>query len=258
MIIDSHLHLPADFPDFPAKRDALMAELQRNGVSRGIVIADSETESVIGSVRDCTELFRGNSAVRVVAGISPLIRFGEQLHLCRSLLAAGEIIGLKLYTGHESFYCTDPVLTPVYELAAEFSVPVLFHTGWSNAQYAAPKEMKKLAMRFPQNTFVYCHCFYPFLNQCFAELGECGNVCFDISSVADDPEIIPQIQKAVEAGISEMPERFLFGSDFGSCSQRAHLDFAAALDITAEQRALLMCGNACRVYHWEAAEQNAE
>lgn len=249
MIIDSHLHLPVDFPDFLSKGNALINELRRNGVDKGIVIADSELESVIGSVRDCAELFKGSGMIKVVAGISPFISFNSQLTLCRKLLESGDIIGLKLYTGHESFFCTDEVLTPVYDLAAEFKVPVLFHTGWDNAQYAAPAKMKELSQRRPQNIFVYCHCFYPDLQQCFDTLGSCENVYFDTSSVADDAEIYPQIKNTLATAIAVMPERIIFGSDFGSCSQKTHLEFAESLNITPQQRELFMCGNALRVYN---------
>ena len=99
-----------------------------------------------------------------------------------------------------------------------------------------------------QNTFVYCHCFYPEAVQCFDTLTDCENVYFDISSVADDPEKLPQIKLAAEAAIRRIPERILFGSDFGSCSQRAHLDFAASLEIPAAQREMLMHRNACTLY----------
>ena len=248
MVIDSHLHLPVDYPDFNTKKEALVAELRRNGVDKGIVIADSELESVIGSVRDCAELFRGSDMIKVIAGISPFISYEQQLRLCRELLEKGDIIGLKLYTGHESFYCTDHVLSPVYDLAAEFDVPVLFHTGWDNTQYSAPDKMKELTQKLPQNRFVYCHCFYPELEQCFGTLKDCGNVWFDTSSVADDSRICPQIKTALEAAIAAMPEHFIFGSDFGSCSEKVHLDFAASLDITPKQRELFMYENALRVY----------
>lgn len=248
MIIDSHLHLPVDFPDLPAKKQALLAELRKNGVDMGIVIADSALESTIGSTADCAELFRGDRVIKVIAGISPFFSYQEQLRLCRELLEGGGIIGMKLFTGHEHFFCTDPVLLPVLALATEFSVPVLFHTGWDDPQYAAPQIMKELAKSRPQNTFVYCHCFYPEAAQCFDTLGGCENVYFDISSTGDDPAYIPQIKAALEAAIPAMPQRFLFGSDFGSCAQKAHLNFAASLDITAEQRENLMYRNASAVY----------
>ena len=161
MIIDSHLHLPVDFPDFPSKKAALLNELKRNGVDRGIVIADSELESVIGSVRDCAELFEGSDIISIIAGISPNFGFASQLGYCRELLERRRRVGLKVYTGHEGFYCTDSCLAPVYDLAAEYDVPVLFHSGWDNAHYAAPKLLKELADSRPHNVFVYCHCYYP-------------------------------------------------------------------------------------------------
>ena len=248
MIIDSHMHLPVNYPNFALKKQALLREIGKNGVDMGIIIADSELESVIGSVRDCIELFYDDSHIKVVAGLSPLINFDEQLRYCRNLLINGDIIGLKIYTGHESFYCTDSVLFPVYDLAAEFHVPVLFHTGWDNSQYASPERMRELAKSRNNNIFVYCHCFYPEIERCFEVLGDCRNVYFDTSSVADNPEILPQIRASLVKAIKQIPERFIFGSDFGSCSQEAHLRFAESLDISDEQRELFMYYNSKYVY----------
>lgn len=248
MIIDSHMHLPVDYPDFISKKQALLAEMRKNSIDKGIVIADSETESVIGSVKECAELFKGDSAVKVIAGISPLISFEKQLEYCRTLLVNGDTIGLKIYTGHEHFYCTDPSLFPVYDLALEFGVPVLFHTGWDDPQYAAPEKMHELAVNRTNNIFVYCHCYYPETEKCFAMLEKCENVYFDTSSVADDPEKLPIIKTSLEKALNNMPERFIFGSDFGSCSQKAHLDLAKSLNITDLQRELFMHRNAEYVY----------
>ena len=248
MIIDSHLHLPVDFPDFTSKKSAMLSELKRNGVDRGIIIADSELESVIGSVKDCAELFDGSDVISVIAGISPNFDFESQLCYCRELLENKRIVGLKIYTGHEDFYCTDSCLAPVYDLAAEYNVPVLFHSGWDNAHYAAPKLFSELAESHPHNIFVYCHCYYPKIEECFEVLGKCHNVYFDTSSVADDEKMLPQIKTALEKAIHEMPKRFIFGSDFGSCSQSVHLSLAESLDINDEERELLMHGNAERVY----------
>ena len=248
MIVDAHLHLPWQEPDLNAKKDRLMAELEKNGVSGGVVIADSELESVIGSVAECVELFRGGEKIKVVAGISPLISFEGQLRLCRELLDRGDIAGLKVYTGHEELYCTDSSLFPVYDLAAEYRVPVLFHTGWDNSHYAAPERMKALAESRPQNIFVYCHCFYPNTEKCFEVLGDCGNVMFDTSSLADSEEHIHAIASSLERAIESMPHRIMYGSDYGSCDMGAHIRFAERLHLSEAQRRLFMSENAAGLY----------
>ena len=248
MRIDSHLHLPWEEKGLEAKKERLFAEMDRHNADKGIVIADSELESVIGSVRDCAEMFRGDRRIKVVAGISPLIDYEGQLAYCRELLACGDIVGLKIYTGHEHFYCDDSRLLPVYDLAAEYNVPVLFHTGWDNCQYSAPRVMKQLADSRPQNSFVYCHCFYPDTVSCFEVLGACDNVYFDTSSLADDEKAVPKIKKSLEKAIAAMPGRFIYGSDYGSCSMEAHIRFAESLDITSYQRELFMHGNSERLY----------
>lgn len=46
------------------------------------------------------------------------------------------VVGIKLFTGHEAFYLTDERLKEVYELAIQYNVPVLFHSGWDNSQYS--------------------------------------------------------------------------------------------------------------------------
>lgn len=249
MIIDSHLHLPYEYTELAAKRAVLLDELKCNGVDKGIVIADSYLESCIGSTKECEELFADSKTVRVIAGVSPLVDFDAQLGYCRELLAENRIAGLKIYTGHEKFFCNDTRLDAVYDLALEYRVPVLFHTGWDDSQYAAPTVMRELAMKRRNNIFVYCHCFYPKLDECFEKLLDCENVYFDTSSIADDAELIPKIKHLLEKGVNAAPERFIFGSDYGSCSQKAHLEFAASLDINDIQRELLMHKNAEKVYN---------
>ena len=248
MIIDSHLHLPWEIKGKSEKKKELLKKMECNSVEKGVVIADSELESVICSVQECAELFRDSDSIKVIAGISPIISFNEQLELCRELLASRDIAGLKVYTGHEAFYCDDPALVPVYDLAEEYRVPVLLHTGWDNSRYAAPERMSRLAAERPQNTFVYCHCFYPDTEHCFEVLRDHRNVIFDISSLADDEKLVPQIKSSLEKAIALMPDRFIYGSDYGSCSMEAHIRFAESLDITACQRGLFMHGNSERVY----------
>ncbi len=248
MIIDAHMHLPSGEPDPESKKRRMLSDMRANGVDIGIVISDSELESAIGSMDDCAELFSDCPNVFAAAGISPYINFEKQLEKLRNYLARGLFVGIKLYCGHEPVYIDDGSLKPVFELAVEFDVPVLFHSGWDNAQYAAPERVKAAAEKNPDVRFVCCHCWYPELALCFEALKYCANVYFDLSSVADDPEKSPSMAAVLERYIPEMPERFIFGSDYGCCDQRRHIEFIGSLDIPPNHKQAVLCGNAARIY----------
>lgn len=145
MIIDAHMHLPSCEPDLDSKRRRLLSDIRANGVDIGIVISDSELESLIGSMDDCAELFSDCPNVFVVAGISPYINYGKQLEKLKKYLTRGFFVGIKLYCGHEPIYIDYGDLKPIFGLAAEFDIPVLFHSGWDNAQYAVPERVKAAA-----------------------------------------------------------------------------------------------------------------
>lgn len=245
-ITDAHMHLPASPEAFPEKKNALLREMQRNGVSRGVIISDSELESSIGSLTDCAELFKGHADIAVVGGISPYIQYETQLKVLEKYLSEGAVVGIKLFCGHEPIYLNDPALNPVFDLAAKYAVPLLFHTGWDNAQYTAPHIIRETAEKHPEVKLVCCHCCYPALTSCFDALLELPNVFFDISSIADsDPSAF---KDTLEQAITKAPERFIFGSDFGSCDQKTHLDFARTLRISDRDRNLLMNENAEHLY----------
>ncbi len=249
MIIDAHMHLPSGEPDLDSKKRRLLSDMRANGVDIGIVISDSELESTIGSMDDCTELFSDCPNVFAAAGISPYINYRKQLEKLKKYLTLGFFVGIKLYCGHEPIYIDDGDLKPVFRLAAEFDVPVLFHSGWDNAQCAAPERAKAAAAANPEARLVCCHCYYPKLAKCFETLKSCPNVYFDLSSVADDPEKCPSVAQVLERYIPEMPERFIFGSDYGCCDQRRHIDFIKKLDIPSDYLQDVIHGNAARIYN---------
>lgn len=246
IITDAHMHLPTEPGTLPGKKAALFEEMRKNGIACGVVISDSELESSIGSPADCAALFKGCADIAVIGGISPYIQYEKQLTLLESCIQAGTVVGIKLFCGHEPIYINDPVLQPVFGLSEKYGVPLLFHSGWDNAQYTAPARIREAAEEHPQVKLVCCHCCYPALVACFDALLPVPNIFFDISSIADSD---PTAFKAVlEQAIRQKPEHFIFGSDFGSCSQTRHLDLARSLCITDSERRQLMHGNAGHLY----------
>lgn len=246
-IFDFHMHLPTGFPTPEEKKTALLAELERSGVSGGAVISDSVLESEIGSLRDCAELFADVPQIKVMGGISPYFDYEGQLALLEKYISEGKASGIKIYCDHEPLYLDDERLSPVYRIAEGYGVPVLFHSGWNNAQYSSPEVIKQTAAMYPNVKLVCCHCCYPRLAECFEVLAEFENVYFDLSSTADDPALRGEVKTAVENAVHNMPSRVIFGSDHACCNQREHIDLFMGLDISDEEKQLLFCGNAEKI-----------
>ena len=242
-IFDFHMHLPTGFPTVEEKKKALLAEMKRNGVSKGIVISDSAIESEIGSLCECAELFSDTDNIFVVGGISPFFDYEGQLVLLEKYILEKKVSGIKIYCGHEPIYLDSEQLRPVYRIAEKHSVPILFHSGWDNPQYSSLEIIKRAAALYTNVKFVCCHCCYPKLAECFETLAEFENVYFDLSSTADDPAIGSEIKSAVENAVHHMPKRIIFGSDFAGCNQREHIEFFMGLDISDTEKRLLFSEN---------------
>lgn len=246
-IFDFHMHLPTGLTTIEEKKKALLAEMKRNGVNKGVVISDSAVESKIGSLCECAEIFSDTDNIFVVGGISPYFDYDEQLVLLEKYILEKKVSGIKIYCGHEPIYLDSEQLRPVYRIAEEYGVPVLFHSGWDNTQYSYREIIKRAAALYPNVKFVCCHCCYPKLAECFEKLAEFENVYFDLSSTADDPAIGGEIKSAVENAVRYMPKRIIFGSDFAGCNQREHIEFFMGLDISDTEKRLMFSENSLRI-----------
>lgn len=252
MIIDAHVHLPVgeDCNSLQQKKEKLLQEMKINQVSKCIVISDSCLESSIGTMDECVELFAETNNVYVVGGISPLIEFESQLLRLKDYLEKKLLVGIKLFTGHETFYLTDAKLKEVYELAIQYNVPVLFHSGWDNAQYSDVKLVAEVARKYPELKLVCCHCFYPMIEKCQLFV-EYPNVYFDISSLADDMINLSEIATKIKEFIAKVPTKVLFGSDYSCCSQREHIEFVENLELSEDVKAIIFEKNILQVYSLE-------
>src|SRR5690606_5898313 len=96
--------------------------------------------------------------ISVIAGVSYYNYRSADLADLRALLQERRISGLKLYPGYEAFYVHDPRMRVIYELAAEFGVPVMIHTGDTfdpkgKVKFAHPLEVDEVAVDFREVTF---------------------------------------------------------------------------------------------------------
>jgi predicted TIM-barrel fold metal-dependent hydrolase len=251
MIFDAHMHLPCydGLVALHDKKKRLLHDIKAAGVVGGIVIADSERESPIGTTEECVELFSDNSNIYVVGGISPLIDYETRLAASENLLKQGKIIGIKLYPGHETYFMDDVRLLSVFNLCEKYNVPLLIHTGWDNPQYNHPKFFAQVAEKHPSLKLVVCHLWYPNIDLCFEVTANYSNIYYDISSLAHDEHAFVETSSSLNKIVRKCPDRVVMGSDYGMCSILAHIDLVDSLQIDLDVKKAILCNNAINLYN---------
>ncbi|MBI4278644.1 MAG: amidohydrolase [Armatimonadetes bacterium] len=175
--------------------------------------------------------------------------------------------GLKLYPPIQRFHANDRALYPVYEKAAEMGVPILFHFGitiapYYDLTYANPLSLAAAAREFPDVTFMVAHFGAGFLRETLFLAYHTENICVDTSGTNNwrlfhpgEPPLIEVFRDALRAYGAG---RILFGTDssfFGGFRDqitREQVDILRRLDLSHEDRAKILTGNARRLFKLDA------
>ncbi len=271
MIIDCHTHLNRyedSEPDtLEGRRDALKAEMARHGVDYALVLSSYKVNERRPTLRQILDVVDDDPQLGVVAGVSYKSYSAHDLADLRALLGEGRIKGLKLYPGYEPFYVHDPRLQVVYELAGEFGVPVMIHTGDTfdpagKVRYAQPLEVDDVAVDFRDVTFVICHLGNPWITDAMEVIYKNDNVVADVSgfTVGDFEErferyMLQQVKAAI--AFSGHPGKLLYGTDWPIASMGSYLRFVRQLDLTDEELEQVLWRNAARVFKLDVAGTGA-
>jgi predicted TIM-barrel fold metal-dependent hydrolase len=262
MIIDSHVHLNNYHEEVAVSLDESLAKLQAAMQEADVSYALVLTSYLVNSNRPSTaEVVRAAERldnIGVVAGISYLQYRQQDLRELADFLASGLIKGLKLYPGYEPFYPHDQRLRVVYELAEEFHVPVMIHSGDTYSpkgkiKYSHPLEVDEVAVDFPNVNFVICHLGNPWLVDCMEVVYKNKNVYADISGLilgafteAFEDYMEEQIQEVIlYAGDAT---RLLYGTDWPICSMKSYVDFMQQLKLSDTDRHAILYENARRLF----------
>jgi predicted TIM-barrel fold metal-dependent hydrolase len=170
--------------------------------------------------------------------------------------------GLKLYPPTQRFLANDRALYPLYEAAAAAGLPILFHFGitigaFYDLTYASPLPLSAPVKEFPEVTFLIAHFGAGFLRETLFLAYHTENVCVDTSGTNNwrlfhpgEPSLEQVFRDAIRAF---GPQRILFGTDstiYGGYRHhivKEQLDVLDRLELSAEDRAAIMGGNARRV-----------
>ena len=261
-IIDCHVHLnnyhEQEAVSLEQSLDRLQTAMQDAGVSYSLVLTSYIVSAHRPSTAQVVKAIETIPSLGVVAGISYLNYRQRDLRELADFLSAGLVKGLKLYPGYEPFYPHDPRLKVVYDLAEEFEVPVMIHTGDTytprgKLKYAHPLEVDEVAVDHPNVKLVICHLGNPWLVDCMEVVYKNQNVYADFSGLILG-EFTEAFEDYMEEQIGEVilyagePRKFLYGSDWPICSMKSYVEFVRQLRLSAPDLQAIMYENSRQLF----------
>lgn len=218
MIIDSHAHIGV-IPPFDMPVENLLSSMELYGIDCSL-ISNIEGIEFDGSGRAVPPEYRKpqNQLLRETLeaarraegrlGVLPWLRISSELPDAEfvSLLRDNRdiIFGLKLHPFHSRTAPDDERLEPVYELAAEYGLPVVSHTG--GCEEARSVHLYNAAARHPETDFIMVH----------MDLGTDNSAALDLlgrlPNLYGDTTWVP-LRTTIEAVRRYGSEKMLFGTD---------------------------------------------
>lgn len=143
-------------------------------------------------------------------------------------LQTPQCLGIKIYAGYNHVYVYDPLHYPLMELAEQYGVPVVIHTGDTATptallKYAHPLTVDEIAVKFPRVKFVIAHTGNPWLLDAIEVAAKNENVYVELSGLAAGDIRFASFYKAQKAYFDYLRmwldyldryDRVLYGSDW--------------------------------------------
>jgi uncharacterized protein len=263
MVIDVHTHLNAydeTKPPTPLSQrfDELKESIAFNKVDCALILTSYKVDAYRPSTREVVELTREHDEFHVVAGISFLNYKERDLRELSDFLKDGLVKALKLYPGYEPFYPYDRRCQVLYDLAMEYDVPVMIHTGDTytpkgKLRYAHPLNVDDVAVDNPELRLLICHVGNPWIRDCMEVVYKNKNVVADISGLVLG-DFTSRFEKYMIGQLKDMilyagePRYLLYGTDWPICRMRTYLKFVRELKLPPDQEAALLWRNANRFF----------
>ncbi len=262
MIIDVHTHINNYHEDRVVSLEDCLNNLTdnmlANKVDYSLVLSSYKVNAHRPSTRQVVEAIKGRKNLGVVSGISYLHYDHRDVREISEYLENGFIKGLKFYPGYEPFYPNDIRLKLMYEMAVEYNVPVMFHSGDTYAptgkvKYSHPLHIDDLAVDYPDLKIVICHIGNPWIKDCMEVVYKNNNVYADISGLVLG-NFSDKFERYMKKEIEEMityagdPNYLLYGTDWPISNMSSYLKFMSQLELADEKKELILWKNAAQLF----------
>ena len=225
MIIDMHVHIFADtlaprvlaqleqMSGLTAVTDLTEADtrmrLREWGIDIGVMMPIATKPSQQRTINDWAAGLQGGSLLSFGTVHPAAADAGAELRRIRKL----GLHGVKLHPDYQQFEADDRSVYPLYELAAELDLPLLFHAGFDpvspSHSHCRPEQLARISRDLPDLTVIAAHlggnCMY---EESLRHLAG-RDIYLDISLA---PQFISHEQFSELIGRHD-PERVLFASD---------------------------------------------
>lgn len=259
-IIDSHLHLPVrkELLTLEDQKKELLSELSKYSIQEGIVIPDNVQDSSIGNLRQYINLFKDNPNIHILGTVNILNdNLEKKIIELEKYFKEKKIVGIKIFPGHDYHYPNDESLKPFWELCIKYKKPFVIHTGENSgdrecSKYNDPKYIVEIAKRYPDLKIVISHLFWPKVKYCVEITKEFSSISYDTSGLADEEVVLKtgkeEIKDSLEKLIKKYNKKVLYGSDYGMCSIKNHIELIYSLNISEEDRKRVFFMNTITIF----------
>lgn len=254
-MIDAHIHVvPPNLPGtgsldklLQASPDTiaqvLRSQMQAAGITHVFAMGEwnCTDEDPLG-IQRTLQIGEKVPGLRAIGIMDPTKTDDAHHRRVEAVMKSGVVIALKGYLGYLHYEPAHPNYRRYYELAAQYRIPVIFHTGdtyspWAKLKYAHPLGVDEVAVDHPNTRFVMAHVGNPWMIDCAQVIYKNMNVWCDLSAIVLGDEatftaeesqerIADAIQRLRAAfRFAERPNRFLFGTDWPLAPMATYRDF---------------------------------
>lgn len=140
----------------------------------------------------------------------------------RELIENYRVKGFKFHPTVQGFYPYDKMAYHLYEVIAEYKLPMLFHSGHSGfgsgargggglrLEYSNPMHLDDVAIDFPDCPIIIAHPSWPWQDEALSVAMHKPNVYIDLSGWS--PKYFPK--QLVQYANTLLKDKVLFGTDF--------------------------------------------
>jgi uncharacterized protein len=143
----------------------------------------------------------------------------------------------------------DEAVLPIYQTAAALDIPVMItssHVIGPDMSYAMPEYIQRVALAFPQLTFIIGHACWPWTVQACALAMRCQNVYLMPEIYMHVPDM-PGADDYIAAANGYLSHRMLYSSCFPTRSLEQALEDFRRLPIRPESQELILGPNGARI-----------